>query len=175
MHACTLAQALSRTLSPLYAKKSASPIALPNIYIGSGAGSDPLHKPLRTPNAKLVSISSSRADRSYTFSLYFAHREQVQNCTLLIASEHRRSCKGAPQHCTLLTASKCKLHPKEHQHTAASCEEAHRVLTHQSSGELSVSAKRWQSHDSNAEPVRTTRVIAAPWPASYSIRAATIV
>ena len=33
-------------------------------------------------NAKLVSISSSRADRSYTFSLYFAHREQVQHCTL---------------------------------------------------------------------------------------------
>ena len=60
-------------------------------------------------NAKLVSISSSRADRSYTFSLYFAHREQVQNCTLLTASEYRRSCKGAPQHCTLLTASKCKL------------------------------------------------------------------
>ena len=33
-------------------------------------------------NAKLVSISSSRADRSYTYSLYFAHREQVQHCTL---------------------------------------------------------------------------------------------
>ena len=33
-------------------------------------------------NAKLVSISSSRADRSYTFSLYFAHREQVQNLYL---------------------------------------------------------------------------------------------
>ena len=39
-------------------------------------------------NAKLVSISSSRADRSYTFSLYFAHREQVQKktCTWLTAS-----------------------------------------------------------------------------------------
>ena len=33
-------------------------------------------------NAKSVSISSSRADRSYTFSLYFAHREQVQNLYL---------------------------------------------------------------------------------------------
>ena len=118
-----------------------------------------------------------------------AHREQIDPihspCTLLTASK----CKT----CTLLTASRYTLlqrstttlyfaHREQvqallgsSQHTAASCEEAHRVLTHQSSGELSVSAKRWQSHDSNAEPVRTTRVIAALWPASYSIRAATIV
>ena len=127
---------------------------------------------------------------------------QTQN---LFLSAHREQIDPIHSPCTLLTASKCKTvlcssrastdaPAKEHhntvlcsprasassilgsnQHTAASCEEAHRVLTHQSSGELSVSAKRWQSHDSNAEAVRTTRVIAALWPASYSIRAATIV
>ena len=126
-------------------------------------------------NAKLVSISSSRADRSYTFSLYFAHREQVQHCTLA----HRERVQTLLQRSTttlyFVHREQVQAVLGSSQHTAASCEEAHRVLTHQSSGELSVSAKRWQSHDSNAEAVRTTRVIAALWPASYSIRAATIV
>ena len=59
-------------------------------------------------NAKLVSISSSRADRSYTFSLYFAHREQVQNLYLAHRELVQTLQLGAPQHCTLLTASECK-------------------------------------------------------------------
>ena len=106
-------------------------------------------------NAKLVSISSSRADRSYTFSLYFAHREQVQN--LYFAHREQVHAPAKEHHNIVLCSPRASASsPGERQHTAASCEEAHRVLTHQSSGELSVSAKRWQVLDSNAETGRAT-------------------
>ena len=111
-------------------------------------------------NAKSVSISSPRADRSYTYLLYFAHRERVQHCTLLTASEYRRSSIGAPP-----TYRRSLVYTRSVKSVTLS------VPTHH----LSVSAKRWRSHDSNAETVKATRVIAVLWPASYSIRAVTIV
>ena len=66
-------------------------------------------------NAKLVSISSSRADRSYTFSLYFAHREQVQN--LYFAHREQVHAPAKEHHNTVLCSPRASASSPREQPT----------------------------------------------------------